>query len=396
MKRILIFSTSYFPHIGGAEVAIKEITDRLPKYEFEMITTRLKKEWLKQEKVGNIMVHRLGRGSDNCKFMLPFLGPRKAKALVREKKFDMIWCMLASHASIAAARFQKETKLPLLLTLQEGDNEKYLTRYVGGSEFLYKLLIRPLHLMVFKRASYIQAISEHLKKRAERNAVVCPIKVVPNGVDIEKFSHAPCHAAKVKKDPEEILLLTVSRLVKKNGITDIISALPLLKKNIKLLIIGDGPERKNLLLQSKKLKVNNRVKFIGAVSTDKTSAYYWQADIFIRPSLSEGQGISFLEAMAARVPVITTPVGGIVDFLFDPNANQDKEPTGIFCEPRNPKSIVKAINQYLDDPALRERIINNAEIMVKEKYQWDGIVKRMEEIFEHLTPSPSPSQGEGR
>lgn len=388
-KRILIFSTSYFPHIGGAEIAIKEITDRLPDYEFEMITARLNKKWLKEERVGNITVHRLGLGLSLCKFRLPFFGSRKAKALNKKKKFDMVWCMLASQASIAAGFFRKSSGIPLLFTLQEGDGERHLTRYALGNEFLYRLLVRPWHLLVFKRADRIQVISEYLRKRAQRNQVICPIDIIPNGVEVERFARAKQNDVagikkKFNKQTNDVWLITTGRLEKKNGVEFIIRALPKLDDNIKFLSVGDGTDLEKLIKIAKELGVEGRIFFEKKVDNKEIPAYLKAADIFVRPSLSEGQGISFLEAMAARVPVITTPVGGIVDFLFDPKANPDKAPTGIFCQPCDPESIVKAVNRYLADSVLREKIINNAEIMVKEKYQWEGIVKRMKGLFEEI------------
>lgn len=385
-KRILIFSTSYFPHIGGAEVAIKEITDRLPGYEFEMITARLKKEWPKKERVNNITVHRLGRGSQFCKFSLPFLGARKARALNRQNKFDMAWCMLASHASIAAGFFRKRSGIPLLLTLQEGDGERHLVRYTLGNEFLYRLLVRPWHLLVFKHADRIQVISEYLRQRALRYKFTRPIDIVPNGVEVERFVRVDQRDTerikkKFNKQANDVWLITTGRLENKNGVEFIIRALFSLEKNIKFLSVGDGRDLEKLIQIAKELGVEDRIFFEKKVDNKEIPAYLKAADIFVRPSLSEGQGISFLEAMAAGVPVITTPVGGIVDFLFDSKKNPDKAPTGIFCQPRDPDSIVKALNRYLDNSALREKIIDNAKTMVKEKYQWEGIVKRIKEIF---------------
>ena len=367
-------------------MAIKEITDRLPDYEFEMITARLNKEWPKQEKVGNIMVHRLGLGSSLCKFRLPFFGARKARALNKKKKFDMVWCMLASQASIAAGFFRKSSGIPLLLTLQEGDEEKHLVRYTLGNEFLYRLLVRPWHFLVFKHADRTQVISEDLRQRALGNQFTRPIDIVPNGVEVERFARASQDdVARIKKkfnkQANDVWLITTGRLENKNGVEFIIRALPSLKENIKFLSVGDGNDLEKLIQTAKELGVEDRIFFEKKVDNKEIPAYLKAADIFIRPSLSEGQGISFLEAMAAGVPVITTPVGGIVDFLFDSKANPDKLPTGIFCEPRDPDSIVKALNRYLDNSALREKIINNAKTMVKEKYQWEGVVKRIEEIF---------------
>ena len=113
--------------------------------------------------------------------------------------------------------------------------------------------------------------------------------------------------------------------------------------------------------------------------------YLKVSDIFIRPSRSEGLGNSFLEAMAAGIPVIATPVGGIPDFLLDPAKNPDHEPTGYFCEVDNPQSIATQVNKILSDEALRTRIIRNAKKLVTEKYDWSLIAHDMKEkVFDKL------------
>jgi glycosyltransferase involved in cell wall biosynthesis len=100
------------------------------------------------------------------------------------------------------------------------------------------------------------------------------------------------------------------------------------------------------------------------------SKYLHASDIFIRPSLSEGFGNSFIEAMASRVPVIATPVGGIIDFLKDGE-------TGLFCEVKNPKSIAQKVEKLIKDKESREYIVRNAYEMVKNKYDWNIIANDM-------------------
>ena len=101
--------------------------------------------------------------------------------------------------------------------------------------------------------------------------------------------------------------------------------------------------------------------------------YLKACDIFIRPSLSEGFGNSFIEAMAARLPVIATAVGGIPEFIEDGI-------TGYFCEPQNPESIAKIVRRVIDDVGTN-RVVDNAHKMVKERYGWDLIAERMKDIF---------------
>lgn len=403
--KVLIFATAYLPFAGGAELAIKEITDRLPHVSFTLITARFARSLLRQERLGNVEVYRVGGGCGCDKWMLPLRAFRLAEALEKSEHFDVIWSMMASQGSIAAARFKRAfPKKRLVLTVQEGDEEEYLKRYALGSDFLYRLFIRPWHLSVFKRADAITAISAHLAERARRNAPNTPVEVIPNGVDIEKFKNQnpKIKIAELRKrlqfSEKDNIVITTSRLVPKNGVGDLVGAMRYLPEETKLLILGDGPLRRNLQRTTYNLQLNDRVRFLGAVPHGELPEYLSAADVFCRPSRSEGFGSSFIEAMAAGVPVVATPVGGIPDFLFAPLPESETENhlfshsheleerwgetiTGLFCEAGNPKSIAGKIQILLSDSGLRERIIANAGKMVLEKYQWDGIASVMERVF---------------
>src|SRR4051812_6431054 len=120
MKRILIFSLAYFPkHVGGAEVAIKEITDRIGDIEFHMVSNRFDSTLPKVEKIGNVLVHRIGITTKNPsmidlrkfplhlnKFLFQFLAAWKALQLHRQYKYDAIWAMMAHSTGVPSALFK--------------------------------------------------------------------------------------------------------------------------------------------------------------------------------------------------------------------------------------------------------------------------------------------------
>ena len=390
MKKILIFSTAYFPFVGGAEIAVKEITDRIDDIQFDMITARMDSKLPTIEQFGNIKIYRAGYGLGAVdKFLLPFFGLVKALKLQRINNYDVIWSVMASQASIAAAWFKKiKPKLKLVLTLQEGDEEEYLRRYVFGNKFLYKLLIRPWHVLVIKKADVITAISTYLKERAKKSGAKADIKIVPNGVGVAHFSQDVSEEdlqrlkTRLSIRQENNYLMTISRLVEKNAVDDIIRALTFLPKEVILLVVGDGLQREMLIQLAQELEVYPRIKLIGHIDHQDLPKYLKLADIFIRPSLSEGFGNVFVEAMAVGVPVIATPAGGIPDFLFDPDKNPDKKPTGLFCDIRDPKSIAKQVTRLLGDGQLRETLTTNAKDMVKSKYDWDIIARDMKQVLE--------------
>ena len=174
------------------------------------------------------------------------------------------------------------------------------------------------------------------------------------------------------------MIITTSRLVEKNAIDTIIRALSFLHGNYKLLIAGSGELFYKLRKLTNELRLTKRVLFLGNIEHNELPQYLHISDVFVRPSLSEGMGNSFIEAMAAGVPVIATKVGGITDFLKDGE-------TGLFCGIDDPKGISEKIELLIENNELRERIIKKAKQMVSEKYDWNLITKNMKEnVFEKM------------
>ncbi|MDD5032771.1 MAG: glycosyltransferase family 4 protein [Candidatus Pacebacteria bacterium] len=369
--KILIFSLAYSPLWGGAEIAVKEITDRIADAEFFMITKKFNTGDEKKERIGNINIFRI----NSSKLLFPFKAYLAARKLHKKENFSAVWSIMANRAGFAALFFKFNFReIKFLLTLQEGDPAEYIKKRAG---FLW-IIIKPLFKKIFTEADYIQAISRYLADWAEKMNAKCPIEIVPNGVDLSK---AKPKAEKRKAD--ETIIITTSRLVPKNGIADLIDAAKILTEEeckIELQILGDGPEKKACELRIANYGLRDKINLLGHVPQEQIPEYLAAADIFCRPSLSEGLGNSFLEAMAAGLPVVGTPVGGIPDFISDGE-------TGLFAEPGNPKSIAEKIKILINDPALTQKLSENGKKLVFEKYGWNGISQKMSKILWNLIHS---------
>src|SRR3989344_3931623 len=271
-KKSLIFSLAYYPHlVGGAEVALREITNRIQRddIEFDMITLYAGAK--RFERIGNVNVYRVGpkiniEGNKvkNISYFIKFqyvaLAFFKALLLERRNHYDFIWSVMASFNSFSALFFK-----------------------------------------IFKKADYIQAISTFLEKFGREMGAQCPSCVVPNGVDFEHFSKKPTVGQmRALRDElglkeSDIVLITTSRLVQKNGLSDLIESLlhlpPYNNREFKLIILGTGPLENFLKEKTKVLKLEDRVKFVGYVRHIEMPLYLHISDIFIRPSISEGMGI---------------------------------------------------------------------------------------------------------
>ncbi len=368
--KVLVLSLTYLPYIGGAEVAIKEISSRLEGFfTFDVLTARLDRKLPKYEQIDGIGVYRVGVGHKTIdKYIFTFFGFFKALRLHLKNRYSIVWSIMAAYSSFSAL-FRIFTKAKVVLTLQEGDPIEYITGLKRFKIFL------PAYKIYFKLVNKVTVISSFLGNWAEYLGVKKEkIVLVPNGVDFKKFSEID-----KKKDGGNKVIFTASRLVEKNGVEDLIKAVSLLNDpQIVLRIAGDGPLRKQLEKLAKELNLESNI-FLGKIEHEKTLKYYAQADVFCRPSLSEGFGNVFPEAMAAGIPIIATPVGGILDFL------KDKE-TGWFCKVKNPESIADKIRYILDENNVNEvnMVVSNAKKMVKEKYTWDKISEQMNKVFKEL------------
>ena len=375
-KRVLIFSLAYIPFVSGAELAVKEITDRINDLEFDLITLRFDKKWPKFERIGNVNVYRINGG----KTLFTFIAFYKARKLNKKRKYNLVWSIMANRAGFAALFFKLwNPKVKYLLTLQEGDALDYPEKRMGSA----KIFLGGLFKKVFRKADHIQAISNYLADWARKMGAKGTIEVVPNGVDLNKIKitrpqrKSAAMAGATTQNTK--VIITTSRLVYKNGIDVLIRAVAELKNmvsevNFKVQIIGSGSDEKKLKDLAKELKVEDVVQFFGHIEQEKVYEYLAEADIFVRPSRSEGLGSSFLEAMGAGLPIIGTPVGGIVDFL------KDKE-TGLFCEADNAQDLAEKIKLLMTDEELAKRIVENGRKLVLEKYNWDNVAQRMENIF---------------
>ena len=373
---VVIFSTAYLPFLGGAETAIKGITDKISEFDFILFTARFRRDLAKVEKVGNVMVYRLGLGNFFDKVVLPFVSFFKFLSLRKKLSGPVLfWGMMVSQGSLGAW-FLKFffPQIPFLLTVQEGDSETHIIYGRFGLIGLsWKLLLR--------KADRIQVISRYLKHLCLKFGASSPIEVIPNGVDLEKFSNPDIKKSiilsqKLGIQPHEKTIITVSRLTHKNAADVIIRALPLLKIPARLLILGMGEERENLTKLVSALNLQKKVIFEENLYED-LPAYLKLGQVFVRPSRSEGFGTLFLEVMADGLPFLATSVGGIRDFLIDGEA-------GLEARVDDPYDLARKLDLLLSDEALRQKLVQNGRRLVEEKYQWLQIAAKMRDIFSSL------------
>jgi len=223
------------------------------------------------------------------------------------------------------------------------------------------------------------AIKEEVKKLDTRDNL--PIEVIPMGVDAELFNPDKYDSKiKEKYGIEGSFLLFVGRLAEKKGVKYLIDAMPAVIQEhpkTKLLIVGSGSLENELKKQIKNLNLENNVIFTGAIPNNELPSYYATADIFIGPSIIEGFGLVFVEALMSKTCVITSDFKAISDII----KNGD---TGIQIDVKNIELFSKKIIELLKDQEKRKRLAENGYSFVKNNFSWDVIRDKYYKILKNI------------
>lgn len=206
--------------------------------------------------------------------------------------------------------------------------------------------------------------------------------LIPNGVTEETLAHsADRRTARLRLDlpPDGPVVGAISRLAWKKGVRHLVDAMPRLLESVPdatLVIIGDGPLRGELETQAVALGVRDRIRFLGsrADALDLLAAF----DVFVLPSLIEGMSNALLEAMAARLPVVATDVGGNAEVMVDGE-------TGFLVPAGDASQLAGAVLKLLHAPELGREMGAAGRRRVERDYRAEAMVRRLEELYEQLT-----------
>jgi 1,4-alpha-glucan branching enzyme len=232
-------------------------------------------------------------------------------------------------------------------------------------------------LIKYKRVDKVIAVSRSIAEEAVRFYNLPREKVVAihNGIDLSFFANL-----RPKKEIEEHMVLSVGRLIWRKGYKYLIDAMPHVLSeypNAKLVIVGYGEQEVPLQRRVKKLGIDDSVIFLGNVSREKLYSLYQAAEVYVQPSLYEPFGITILEAMSMRKPVIATCVGGIPEIIKN-------GVDGLLVEPKNSLELADAIMRVFSDSALRSRLGSNARKRVERDFTWETVAKKTLKLYTDL------------
>jgi glycosyltransferase involved in cell wall biosynthesis len=231
-----------------------------------------------------------------------------------------------------------------------------------------------------KKASIVVTISNYSLEKIQKYYCIeqNKVRIVPNGVDIEKFKPMDTKAVRQKFGlGNETCVLFVGSLIPRKGLPFLVEAAKKVAKNkadTKFLIVGDGPLRNQLSDSIKSANLSGNFKFLGNLKDDELPAVYNCADVFVLPSIQEGQGIVLLEAQASGKPVVAFNIGGVNETV------QNKE-TGFLVNRGNVDELADALLKLLTDKALREKMGSKGHRFVSENYTWDICAQKMLKIY---------------
>lgn len=234
------------------------------------------------------------------------------------------------------------------------------------------------------------AISELVQEHLEKDMKVpsSRIRMIHNGVDIEELDReylklTPEQARESFGFPADAQVVgTVARLVRDKGHAFAIKALNILKNaypQLRLLITGDGPYRRELEKLTAELNLNDKVRFTGNV-TDIARAYR-AMDIFTLPATwREGFGLSIIEAMTCKLPVIATDIWALSQLIR-------REETGLLVAPSSEKALADAIERVLTDSAFAQRLGQKARLEVLSFFTMDRMAREVAEVYRQAAGS---------
>lgn len=272
----------------------------------------------------------------------------------------------------------KTLKIPHVLTVHGGD--------------VFGLQRQPFTLL--KRRTLLNADAVTVNSSVTERAVLqlAPraksVRRIPMGVTVphqHNFDLIDTIRKKYRKGNGPLLAF-VGRVVDEKGVGDLIRAIEKIshqKNDVSAVIVGEGQDRLALEALSQALNLSDRIFFLGWIKPELVGDYLAAADIFIGPSRRatdgwiEAQGLTFIEAMVAKTPVVATRVGGIVDSVID-------EKTGLLVSERSPGEIADAVIKVMENKSLRESLVVNGYNLAISYFSRQQTARAFDGLFKSL------------
>jgi len=375
-----------FHSFGGMERYVYFLSKYLVKNgcEVEIITSLTRKIPFRSKKIG----------AEKITFLSPYVNKlytnpirywlftKSISRYLKSKDFDVL------HAyGITAYHYLKEIENRKPTVVQPFGNEEFKAREKEN-------LIKRIYLDFFIRKPKIYCLQHSdaiasegdLQSQEIMEIFDVPkekIFILPDGVEFEFIqkciSNSKLSKEELSINDADLVLINVNRLASNKGVNYLIDALYLLNKqnklNVKLILIGTGPEEQKINEQIRKLQLEDKVVHFKNIPDEKMFQLYTLADISITPTLYEGLPLVILEAMACGKPIIASNVSEV------PQVVKHGE-NGFLVPPRDPKAIANAVLEIYDKNLFRRMGKKSKEIA--KNYDWNIIAKKAIGKYEEL------------
>lgn len=361
--RVLHVGKFYPPHAGGMESHLQVLAEALlAEVEIEVLVANDERRTI-TAMVNSVPVVRAGTWAEPAGAPL---SPGMVGRL-RDARADLVHLHLP-HPGAILAYFASGNHLPLVATYH---SDIVRQRVLGWAfEPILQRTLRRCRAIVVS-SERVLASSPVLLRHRER------CRVVPFGIPLAPFQAAdPQEVAAIRERWGARIVLGVGRLVYYKGWQHLIRAMT--EVDAVLLLVGDGPLRRELQAEVERLGLTDRVHLLGKV--EKVVPFYHAARCFVLPSVarSEAFGIVQLEAMAAGTPVVNTALDSGV-----PSVSLDGE-TGLTVPPADPAALSAAVRRILDDPLLREHFGRAARIRAEREFSAERMAQRTLAVYDEV------------
>lgn len=380
---MLIFAAYFYPHVGGYEKIVYELSRRLVQrdYEIDILTCNTERA-LAYEELDGIHIYRVPSWNAlNSVYPIPKPCPTSFKILRRllSKNYDVINTQTRFFiTSFLGLIFAKLKKTPLVHT-EHGARHSIVPNKV--IDLISRAYDHSIGALIVKSASRNIGVSEAACEFLKHLGATT-IQLVHDGIDttIFKKKEDTNYGQKLDIRNDAVVITFVGRLIYAKGVQDLISAFAKIKDTdpeVKLLIVGDGPYRANLENLAYQTDCASSILFLGQKNQNEVIDVLSATDIFVNPSYSEGLGISVMEAASIGLPIIATDVGGTREII-----TTDK--TGILIKARDVGQLVEELCRLRANAELRKKLGGNARILAERKFNWDKITGEYIKLYTSL------------
>ena len=372
---ILFTSRYFYPFVGGTEKQALSLASSLVKkgVNVKIITSRFEKKWAKHEIMDEVEVIRLFSPRIKVLGAFVFLFCLAVYLIKYRKKFSLIHTFQIGYTSSLSILLANLLRKPSVIKLA-------CSGWGGDIQRARKTLYGKIFLFMAKKASSVITLSSTIEgELIEEKIDPSKTKLIHNGVDLERFKKIEGKSQLRKKleIPDKKSIIYTGRLVYQKGIDVLICSFSKLngETGCQLIIIGDGPERQNIVRLIDHYQLSKSVILIDEV--DGVDSYLNVADVFVLPSRFEGLSNSLLEAMACGLPVISTRVGGSVGVI-------NEGINGLLVDVDNKEQLSQTISKVLNNFSLATSLGESARKTIEANYDLNKVTDTYLELYKEL------------